>query len=125
MIVLKAMIFTFMVALLTGCNNSPSIDTFDAISWRQDTKGCLGKRLNQLELLIDQQEQLLGWSENAIVDYLGPPDYRELYVRNQKFLIYFLEPAPECDTDGKVNPLRLYMRMDAIGQTKEISLKNQ
>lgn len=125
MAIFKAFIFSVALLFLSGCRNAPGIDTFDALSWRQDTNGCQGNRLTQLELLIDQQGQLMGWSEKAIVAYLGPPDYRELYVRNQKFLIYFLEPASACGLKGKSNPLRLYLRMDALGESQEISLKNQ
>jgi len=111
--------------ILIGCRSEPYINTFDAVSWQSDSNGCHGDRLSQLELLIDQQQELLGWSESKITGYLGAPDYLELYVRNQKFLIYYLEPTLDCGMDGKVNPLRLYVRMDALGDSKEISLKNQ
>ena len=111
--------------ILLSCRSEPYINTFDTINWQSDANGCRGDRLTQLELLIDQQQELLGWSESEITSYLGSPDSRELYVRNQKFLTYYLEPTLDCGTDGKVNPLRLNIRMDALGYSKEISLKNQ
>ena len=74
---------------------------------------------------MDQQQELMGWSEQTITSYLGEPDYREIYVRNQKFLIYFLEPTIECGSDGKDNPLRLYLRFDALGDSRELTLRNQ
>ena len=111
--------------LLLACSSEPNINTFDAISWQNDPNGCRGDRLTQLEVLMDEQEELLGWSEPKITGYLGAPDYLELYVRNQKFLIYYLEPTQECGPEGKENPLRMYVRMDALGQSKEISLRNR
>jgi len=111
--------------IFTGCQSEPYIDTFDTLSWQGDTSGCRGYRLAQLALLMDAQQELLGWSESKITGYLGSPDYLELFVRNQKFLVYYLEPALECGMNGKVDPLRLYVRMDALGDSREISLKNQ
>lgn len=111
--------------VLFSCRSEPYINTFDTVNWQSDSNGCRGDRLTQLELLIDQQQELLGWSESEITSYLGSPDSRELYVRNQKFLIYYLEPTLDCGMDGKVNPLRLNIRIDALGYSKEISLKNQ
>jgi hypothetical protein len=114
-----------MAMFIIGCQSEPYIDTFDTISWKSDANGCGGERLSQLALLMDGQQQLMGWSESKITDYLGSPDYLELFVRNQKFLIYYLEPALECRKDGKENPLRLYIRMDALGDSRELSLKNK
>ena len=110
---------------MTHCQTEPHINSFDSNSWQNDPNGCGGLRLNQLELIMDDQEALLGWTEPKITGYLGSPDYLELYVRNQKFLIYYLEPALDCGADGKENPLRMYVRMDAMGQSKEISLRNR
>ncbi len=108
-----------------NCHQSPQLENFDAATWQEDPNGCQGSRLAQLQLLVNQQEALLGWSENQIISYLGDPDYRELYVRNQKFLIYYLEPPVACGEIGKNNPLRLYLRMDALGDSREVSLRNQ
>jgi len=115
----------FVAMVFAGCQSAPYIDTFDTVSWQGDTNGCHGDRLTQLELLMEAQHELLGWSETKITGYLGSPDYLELFVRNQKFLIYYLEPAVECGINGKTDPLRLYVRMDALGDSREISLKNQ
>jgi hypothetical protein len=116
----------FLVAVaVTSCQTDPYINSFDSVSWQNDLNGCSGHRLNQLELIMDDQEALLGWTEPKITGYLGSPDYLELYVRNQKFLIYFLEPTLDCGPDGKENPLRMYVRMDALGQSNEISLRNR
>ena len=114
-----------MAMIFAACQSAPYIDTFDTVSWQGDTNGCHGDRLTQLELLMEAQHELLGWSETKITGYLGSPDYLELFVRNQKFLIYYLEPAVECGINGKTDPLRLYVRMDALGDSREISLKNQ
>ena len=122
---MKRFKYLWKVFVIAGCSGAPEIKTFDHLSWQDDANGCQGFRLEQLHVVMDQQDQLLGWSENQIIQYLGPPDYRELYVRNQKFLIYYLEPSQDCDTLGKNNPLRMYLRMDALGDSKEISLKNQ
>ncbi|GJM30454.1 MAG: hypothetical protein DHS20C17_30890 [Cyclobacteriaceae bacterium] len=110
---------------MVSCQSQPHIESFDAIGWQSDTNGCQGFRLDQLEVLMDDQQELLGWNEPALTGYLGSPDYRELYVRNQKFLIYYLEPTWECGSVGKENPLRMYVRIDALGQSKEISLRNR
>ncbi len=115
----------FLISTLWSCQNSPSIHEFDAISWQNDPNGCRGDRLNQLGIIMDEQDELLGWTEPKIIGYLGAPDYLELYVRNQKFLIYYLEPMSDCGPEGKENPLRMYIRMDALGHSKEISLRNR
>ena len=113
-----------LAVIAFGCRQEPYIHTFDQLSWQDDQNGCNGDRLNQFSILIDEQSELIGWKEATIRNYLGSPDYHELYIRNQKFLIYYIEPTLDCGTDGKENPLRLYVRMDALGQSKEISLKN-
>ncbi len=113
------------ILLAVSCKQSPYIHSFDSQSWQLDTNGCQGLRLEQLGILMDEQESLLGWSEQKLTEYLGSPDYRELYVRNQKFLIYYLEPTADCGTEGKENPLRLYLRLDALGAINEISFRNQ
>ncbi len=113
------------MAMVIGCQTEPSIDAFDTIGWQNDINGCLGDRLDQLDVLMNDQDELLGWTEPKITAYLGSPDYHELYVRNQKFLIYYLEPTLDCGAKGKENPLRMYVRMDALGQSKEISLRNR
>ena len=114
-----------LTATLIGCQTEPNISDFDAASWQSDPNGCRGERLNQLEVIMNEQEELIGWTEPKITDYLGSPDYLELYVRNQKFLIYYLEPTLDCGPEGKENPLRMYVRMDALGQSKEVSLSNR
>ena len=118
-------LLVLLIALLFSCRNDPYINTFDAHSWQSDANGCLGQRLAQLGLVMDEQDELVGWSESKLTSYLGKPDHRELYVRNQKFLVYYIEPNLDCGNDGKDNPLRMYVRIDALGQSKEISLKNR
>ena len=113
-----------ILSVITACQQEPYIRTFDKLSWQDDHNGCNGDRLGQLGLLIDQQNELIGWNESKITGFLGSPDYHELYVRNQKFLIYYIEPTLACGSEGKEDALRLYVRMDALGQSKEISLKN-
>ena len=114
-----------LLVSLVSCQQGPDLQSFDTGGWQQDTLGCAGVRLEQLASLMDQQQELMGWSEQTISSYLGEPDYREIYVRNQKFLIYFLEPTIECGSDGKDNPLRLYLRFDALGDSRELTLRNQ
>lgn len=114
-----------MASSLIGCQTQPHLNSFDQLSWQTDTNGCQGSRLDQISVIMDKQQELLGWSEPKLTGYLGSPDYLELYVRNQKFLIYYLEPTLDCGTTGKENPLRMYVRIDALGHSKEISLRNR
>ena len=120
-------LFTLFILSVTlvNCQTEPHINSFDAAGWQNDPNGCRGERLTQLEVIMDEQDELIGWTEPKITNYLGSPDYLELYVRNQKFLIYYLEPTLDCGPEGKENPLRMYVRMDALGQSKEISLRNR
>ena len=118
--------FWCLFAILgTGCQTQPNINSFDSAGWQNDPNGCIGSRLEQLSVLMDGQHELIGWSEPKLTNYLGDPDYLELYVRNQKFLIYYLEPTMDCGSSGKDNPLRMYVRIDALGNSKEISLSNK
>ena len=117
-------ILLFIVVLvLSKCNPVVQIEDFDSGSWKQDRLGCQGIRLNQEETLWLNREQLMDISENQIIQLLGKPNHTELYVRNQKFLVYYVGASKDCANGSKM-PRSLLIRFDALNYSNEISMRN-
>jgi hypothetical protein len=107
--------------LLTSCGKArPTLDNFDAASWKNDKNGCAGRRGEILASLESQKSKLLALNELDIVALLGKPDQNELYKRNQKFYYYFITPAPACDSAAHGTEERLVIRFNAMGLANEI-----
>lgn len=100
------------------------LENFDAETWRKDANGCAGLRTGMIRAIEAQQDKIMGLRENELKDLLGKPDKQELYVRNQKFFIYYIEPGPLCE-NGPELPLTLHIRFNALGVTNEVFLENR
>ncbi len=121
---MKRMIICFL-PLLIACQSEPvQIPGFEAYVWKRDRNGCAGERKVMVDTLIAQREKILKLSEQEVIRLLGQPDARELFVRNQKFLIYLLEENIRCSAPEdkqltkKVNAL--HIRLNALGKANEI-----
>jgi hypothetical protein len=109
--------------LLAACQTIPDdIAGFDAYVWKQDKAGCGSERSQMVDTLMVQRDKLLQLSESELMRLLGNPDARELYERNQKFLIYLLEPNARCTSpeDAPVTAKALHIRLNAIGRANEV-----
>jgi hypothetical protein len=58
-----------------------------------------------------------------IVKLLGKPDRNELFKRNQKFFLYFIDPAPECVPGDSAVVQKLVIRFNAMGLAKEVAIE--
>lgn len=109
------------LGLLTGCQEIPTLQNFDAKSWQQDRLGCQGKREQLIESLANQTDKLKGLGQNQIIELLGKPDLQELHKRNQKFYLYFYKKGPQCD--GQMSYPKgqaISIRFNALDRANEI-----
>jgi len=69
-----------------------------------------------------QKEQILGKAEHDVLKIMGRPDKNELYRRQQKFYIYYLEPGPLCEESLQASDSASYLslRFNATGIVNEI-----
>lgn len=71
--------------------------------------------------VLAQKDNILGKSEHDVLKLMGRPDKNELYRRQQKFYIYYLEPGPLCESSQASDSASyLSMRFNATGIVKEI-----
>lgn len=98
------------------------LQNFDSAAWISDRKGCSGARMEMKDDLLRQKFRMRGLKTGQIVDLLGRPDAEELYNRNQKYYIYFLEAGPGCPEPG-AEIIALYVRFTAVGIANEITLR--
>ena len=103
---------------LSACYSIPEIEGFDKTAWQSELS-CDTNRLVMVQLLISQQEKLLGEGQAEIKLLLGAPDEHELYNRNQKFFYYNLTPPTGCE-DGVFH--RLSVKFDALDRVKEVMI---
>lgn len=111
------------VFLLAACQSMPAdIAGFDPYVWKQDKSGCGSERSHMTDTLMVQRDKLLQLNENELIRLLGNPDARELYERNQKFLIYLVEPNARCNApeDAPITAKALHIRLNAIGRANEV-----
>lgn len=101
---------------LSACYSIPEIEGFDKDVW-QSEMSCDTNRLAMVQLLISQQEKLLGEGQAEIQQLLGAPDEHELYNRNQKFFYYNLTPPTGCENRSF---RRLSVKFDALDRVKEV-----
>lgn len=121
---MKNVLPILLLAATMACQQSdvPEIAGFDSYIWKRDKFGCSSARLQMADTLIAQREKLVTLSENEVISLLGRPDARDLYVRNQKFLIYLLEPNQRCNAPEQV-PVQakaLHIRLNALGKANEL-----
>lgn len=77
--------------------------------------------------LLGEKEKVLGLREPEVMRLLGKADEIELYTRNQKFLIYYLEPNLHCTaaTPQETSAEALHVRLNAMGMAQEIFIKKR
>lgn len=69
-----------------------------------------------------EKNKLLALDEMQIVKLLGKPDRNELFIRNQKFFYYFIEPSDNCNGQIK-STKKLSIRFNAMGLAKEVTIE--
>ncbi|CAN5359108.1 hypothetical protein BH23BAC1_BH23BAC1_50960 [soil metagenome] len=115
----------FIIIYISGCRERISIEGFNEAIWKSDLMGCNGARENLISILSQEKDELMGLSENRILQFLGKPDFQELYERNQKFYYYYFIPGPQCQTGNPgTNEGTLQIRFTALGFANEIVINN-
>ncbi|MBL6449120.1 hypothetical protein JMN32_22605 [Fulvivirga sp. 29W222] len=113
------------MAGLYSCNKPVDLPNFDESKWQSDHNGCLGRRLQMMNNLKQCKEHIKGLTEDEIVQVLGKPDKNELYKRNQKFYIYEIANATECESSNEeAEHIYLNIRFNATGLAKEVLIYN-
>ncbi len=111
-----------ILLVLTFCNKKKKIENFDSETWVADEYGCSGERLDLMDEILKVKFKLRGKKMSEIEDILGKPEGIELYKRDQKYYIYYMEPNENCQT-SKDNPLKLYVRFSAVGIANEFTVR--
>ena len=113
----------FLLLFLNSCSNPREFQDFDQVAWQNDKMACKGDRAELLPNLLKQQTKLIGLSQNDLILALGKPDHQELYKRNQKFYIYYIDEDITCNQNSdKKNRRMLKIRISPIGLTNEVSI---
>ena len=107
--------------LILSCSNEPILQGFDSQRWQDDADGCHRQRIELAEEVLSRKAELVGLNENEIAGIFGKPDRHELYSRNKKAYVYFIDGGPEC-VGKKDNPDKLVIIFNGIGLAKEIIL---
>lgn len=107
------------VIFCCSCTNKSLIKGFDRSLWAEGMYGCEGNRPELVQVILKSRQKLMGKTEDRIISTLGKPDRNELYERNQKFYIYYLDPGPLCHTPDP-DPDMLVLRFSAVGICNEV-----
>ncbi|MGF1639095.1 MAG: hypothetical protein ACFCUU_18610 [Cyclobacteriaceae bacterium] len=118
-----ALLLVFIICL-NGCARKQRFVDFESDAWIEDRNGCEGVRENMKDDLLKVKFRLRGKSTSDIIDILGRPDAQELYQRNQKYYMYYIQPGPECPQKSE-KPMTLFIRFSAVGVANEISIKKE
>lgn len=113
-----------LLGMMSSCGSSPELKGFDAQIWKQDKKGCQHQRIQLIDTLLAQKDQLLHLTPNATIRYLGNPDEQELYEHRQRFFKYFIDPAPSCSAQDSLHRF-LQIRYDALDKSSEIVVQQE
>jgi len=121
---IRGLTLSLSVIWLASCGSPVQLDNFDADQWKMDLNGCKAIRQGSVKSLWGQRDKLKGLSQTQVKKLLGKPDKHELYKRNQKFFVYYLDPSESCENaepDLKVQIL--VIRFNALGNADEIILQ--
>ncbi|WPP52350.1 hypothetical protein [Catalinimonas niigatensis] len=121
----KVSLIISLLIIFSQCQQAADIENFDAITFQEDPQGCRGERIKMKEQILQLPQHLAGFSQQEVQATLGKADRQELSNRSQKYLIYFIEPAPACNENiSEEEPLTMYVRFNSVGRANEISFKN-
>ncbi|WP_370086704.1 hypothetical protein [Ekhidna sp.] len=117
---MKNLIPIFITLLLSSCYSTLTIDGFDKEKWTNYEANCSSYRIEASSLIIENQEILLGATQNEVESLLGKAKEHELYQRNQKFFHYRLTPPDSCVQQETIEFLSI--RFNAIGRANLVQV---
>lgn len=109
--------------LLTACYQAADIENFDETAFQNDANACEGVRMEMREEVLQLPKALQGLTQYEIEATLGRADRQELSNRSQKYLIYYIEPGPDCE-NAEAEPFTMIVRFNSVGQASDISFQN-
>jgi hypothetical protein len=111
--------------IMASCSGPENVPGFNNSRFKNDPDGCEGERMQMLDDILSAKNNLLGRNRFDLEKVIGKPDREELYEKGQRYYIYLLEPGPACDGTLNVEmPIMLYVRLSALDQVTEVSVKN-
>ncbi len=120
---MKTYYYIIIILLFTACgSDTPSIEGYNDYVWKRDKYGCGEERLEMADAILEAREIIIGMREAEVLRLLGKADEQEMYSRNQKFLLYYLEPNQKCTApeNTKATAKTLRVRINAIGVANEL-----
>ena len=122
------LVLIFSLGMIVSCNNKkPAIEGYEDYVWKRDKYGCGEERAKMVDALLNAREKIIGLREAEVIRLMGKADEQEIYSRNQKFLIYYLEPNLKCTAPENVEATAkaLHVRINAIGVANEIYVSSR
>lgn len=117
------LVFTAMLS----CSNpdTTKFGNFDFKAFRSDRGACENKREKLQTQLKSLRQQILGLSENEVIDLFGRYDFQILDTKNQKVFIYYLEKGPHCEfIQNESSALSIAMYFNATSLVKDITFQS-
>ena len=115
----RSCILIFLTAISLSCTKTSDLGNLNTLDWKSDENGCQGKRLKFLPELSSVRENLMGQTQNEIIQLLGKPDHQEIYKRSQKFFTYYISGNDTCKGSAK-ETVYLQIRFNALGNSNEV-----
>jgi len=109
------------MAIFVACSQERTFVNFDQESWQKDKMACGEIRTKMAADFENIRRELLGFSQDDIIDVLGKPDLQLLQGRSQKFYVYFIETGSQCEGKTGLSQARtVSVRFNALGLATEI-----
>ena len=123
---LPVLLIVFLLILPSGCSRKKKkanrLEKLETEVWINDKNGCTGDRMEMKNQLLALKHNMRGMKFGDIESYLGKPDGQELYNRNQKYYIYYIEPGPKCK-NAIESTQALFVRFSAVGIANEFTIR--
>jgi hypothetical protein len=115
----------YIFFIFSSCSDGYQLKDFNKSKWQKDKKGCSGKRLELVKVLLDNKTRLKGMDDDDLLDLLGKPEKTVYYGRGRKDYSYYVSPGGQCADKTDVKPgSRLLVEFDALGYVNIITLQD-
>jgi len=119
----KYFIHFALILTLFACSQKPKLEGFNSDVWKNDKKGCEGKRAYLAEVLLAKNQQLRGMDDDDLVNLLGKPEATNWESRGRKTYYYFIQKGSQCDQNLVLEGVKLAVDFDALGRVHIITEK--
>jgi hypothetical protein len=115
----------FLLVFIAACNpETPLTESFSAL-WKNDPKGCQGKRAVIAHTITSDKKKWIGLDDDVLIGALGKPDKSSFFERNAKAYTWFIAPGGQC-SDGTRLPegKKITFEINAIGYVHIVRIEN-